>query len=130
MACQVCLVLDRCLVFSQALVNLHQLNNGKQLVDVLHQQGDIPGHQSGLQFAVGNLLEPAVMGRTLNLSPLMILLSLSFWGMLWGIPGMFLSVPMMVMLAIACSQVEGLRWIAVVLSADGHIADAEPAADA
>ena len=55
MACQVGLVLDRCLVFSQALVNLHQLNNGKQLVDVLHQQGDIPGHQSGLQLAVGNL---------------------------------------------------------------------------
>ncbi len=37
---------------------------------------------------------------------------------------------MMVIFAIVCSQVEGLRWAAVVLSADGHIADAEPAAEA
>ncbi len=87
------------------------------------------GGLSVVQFVVGNLVEPAVMGRTLNLSPLMILLSLTFWGMLWGIPGMFLSVPMMVILAIVCSQVDGLRWVAVVLSADGNIADAEPATD-
>ena len=75
----------------------------------------------GTQFLIGNVVEPAYMGKTLNLSSLMILLSLSFWGMIWGIPGMFLSVPMMVMTAIVCAQFKGLRWIAVLLSVDGSL---------
>jgi len=72
-----------------------------------------------IQFVVGNVIEPAYMGKSLNLSPLMIILSLTFWGMLWGIPGMFLSVPLMVVITIICSRFENLRWIAVILSADG-----------
>ena len=75
----------------------------------------------GTQFLIGNVVEPAYMGKSLNLSSLMILLSLSFWGMIWGIPGMFLSVPMMVMTAIVCAQFKGLRWIAVLLSVDGNL---------
>ena len=61
------------------------------------------------------------MGKSLNLSSFMIILSLTFWGLLWGIPGMFLSVPIMVMFAIICSRFDGLRGIAVMLSADGQI---------
>jgi hypothetical protein len=45
-------------------------------------------------------------------------LSLTFWGMIWGIPGMFLSVPFMVVIAIICARFEGLRVISVVLCAD------------
>ena len=41
--------------------------------------------------------------------------------MIWGIPGMFLSVPIMVVTAIICSRFEGLRGIAVILSADGDL---------
>ena len=74
-----------------------------------------------VQFLIGNLVEPALMGKSLNLSSLMIILSLTFWGMLWGIPGMFLSVPIMVMFAIVCARFESLRSIAVMLSADGQI---------
>ena len=59
------------------------------------------------------------MGKSLNLSSLMIILSLTFWGLLWGIPGMFLSVPIMVMFAIVCAKFDNLRGIAVILSADG-----------
>ena len=74
-----------------------------------------------IQFVVGNIVEPAYMGKSLNLSSLMILLSLTFWGLIWGIPGMFLSVPIMVVSAIICARFEGLRGIAVALSADGSL---------
>ncbi len=72
-----------------------------------------------IQFSVGNLLEPALMGRSLNLSPFVIILSLTFWGAIWGIVGMFLAVPIMVMLMITCSHVPSLHPVAVLLSRDG-----------
>ena len=75
----------------------------------------------GAQFLIGNVIEPAYMGKSLNMSSLAILLSLSFWGIVWGVPGMFLAVPMMVMTGIACAQFKGLRWIAVILSVDGNL---------
>lgn len=73
------------------------------------------------QFLFGNVIEPAYMGRSLNLSALMILLSLSFWGIVWGVAGMFLAVPIMVMTGIVCAQFPQLRWIAVMLSTDGRV---------
>lgn len=76
---------------------------------------------TGIQIAVGNFIEPALMGRTLNLSPLVIVLSLTFWGALWGVIGMFLSVPIMVTLLIVTSQVPAWRPVAVILSNDGDI---------
>jgi len=69
-----------------------------------------------VQFVIGNIVEPAYMGKSLNLSSLMILVSLTFWGFVWGLPGMFLSVPIMVVVAIVCAHVEGLRWLSIVLS--------------
>ena len=75
----------------------------------------------GTQFFIGNVIEPAYMGKSLNLSSFMILLSLTFWGSIWGIPGMFLSVPIMVALAIICSHFTSLQWLAVILSADGRL---------
>ena len=82
----------------------------------------------GTQFVFGNVIEPAYMGKSLNLSSMMILLALSFWGVVWGLAGMFLAVPIMVMTAIVCAQFNGLRWIAVILSTDGNlITDAQEA---
>ena len=72
-----------------------------------------------IQFSVGNLIEPQLMGRSLNLSPFVIILSLTFWGAIWGIVGMFLAVPIMVMVMIACSHVPFLHPIAILLSRDG-----------
>jgi len=77
------------------------------------------------QAVIGNVIEPAVMGRSLNLSSFMILFSLAFWGSIWGIPGMFLSVPLMVVTAIVCSHFRELRWVAVMLSADGRLMTSE-----
>lgn len=69
-----------------------------------------------IQFVVGNIIEPALSSRTLNLSPLAIILALSFWSSVWGIPGAFVSVPLTVCFAIICSQVPILRPLAVLLA--------------
>lgn len=68
-----------------------------------------------IQMMIGNVIEPKVMGRGLGLSPLVVLLSLLFWGWLWGIPGMLLSVPMTAALKIGLEQFEGTKSIAVLL---------------
>ncbi|WP_366658278.1 AI-2E family transporter [Fodinicurvata sp. EGI_FJ10296] len=79
-----------------------------------------------LQFVIGNIVEPMLMGRTLNLSSFAIILSLTFWGAVWGIVGMFLAVPITVMLMIICAHVTPLRPLAVLLSADGEPPDNLP----
>ena len=73
------------------------------------------------QFAVGNVIEPKLMGSSLNLSPLVVVLSLVLWGSLWGIPGMFLCVPIMVILLIVLSHFDATRPIAVMLSERGEL---------
>lgn len=77
----------------------------------------------GLQILFGNIIEPKLTGKTLNLSTLAILINLVVWGMIWGIAGMFFSVPLLVALYIICAQFDKTRWIAVLLSADGNIPD-------
>jgi predicted PurR-regulated permease PerM len=69
-----------------------------------------------IQFVVGSLLEPKLMGRGLNLSPLVVLFSLIFWGWLWGIPGMLLSVPLTAALRIAMEQIDATKNVAVLIS--------------
>jgi predicted PurR-regulated permease PerM len=76
---------------------------------------------SGAQFVVSNLIEPRLMGRRLNLSPLVIILSLAFWGGLWGVVGMILCIPIMVILMIICGHFAPTRPIAIMLSSDGEI---------
>ena len=72
-----------------------------------------------IQFVNGSIIDPMLMGRALRLSSFGIILSLAFWGAVWGIPGMFLSVPIMVMLLVVCSHVPNLRNFAVLLSREG-----------
>lgn len=72
-----------------------------------------------IQFTNGNIIDPWMMGRALRLSSFGIIISLAFWGAVWGIPGMFLSVPIMVMLLVVCSHVPDLRPIAILLSREG-----------
>ena len=77
----------------------------------------------GLQILFGNIMEPKLMGKSLNLSTLAILINLVFWGMIWGIAGMFFSVPILVRLYIVAAQFDSTRWIAILLSSDGKIPD-------
>lgn len=72
-----------------------------------------------IQFVNGNIIDPMLMGRTLRVSSFGIIISLAFWAAVWGIPGMFLAVPIMVAMMIVCSHVPGLRAVAVLLSREG-----------
>lgn len=72
---------------------------------------------AGIQFIIGNLLDPRVIGRQVNLSPLVVLFSLMFWGWLWGLIGMFLAVPIAVIIKIIFENIDGLRFISVLMSA-------------
>ena len=76
-----------------------------------------------LQILFGNILEPKLTGKTLNLSTLAILINLVVWGLIWGIAGMFFSVPMLVAIYIICAQFDSTRWVSVLLSTDGNIPD-------
>ncbi|MBK9420953.1 MAG: AI-2E family transporter [Flavobacteriales bacterium] len=79
------------------------------------------GSVGAIQLLVGNMLEPRLMGNSLNVSPLVVLLSLAFWGWLWGILGMFLSVPITVVMVLVMAQFPATRWAAVLLSEKGRL---------
>ncbi len=74
-----------------------------------------------IQLVVGNVLEPKMMGSTLNVSPLIVMLSLTLWGSIWGVAGMFLSVPITVIMLIIFAHFEKTRYLAVLLSGDGDL---------
>jgi len=74
-----------------------------------------------IQFSIGNLLEPYLMGNKLNLSGLVIILALAVWGAIWGITGMILSVPIMVVIMLLLSTSKTTRPIAILLSSNGVI---------
>lgn len=74
-----------------------------------------------IQVVMNNAVEPRLVGRSLNLSSLVIIVSLVFWGLVWGVLGMFLCVPFMVIINIALSKFDATRPIAILLSADGNV---------
>jgi AI-2 transport protein TqsA len=101
-------------VFFPVVMAIVQFDNSGQIVAVL-----LP--LSVVQFVIGNILDPFVMSNSLNLSPFAILVSLSVWTGLWGIPGAFLAVPITAILTIVLSEFPGSRPIAVLLSRNGQV---------
>lgn len=89
-----------------------------------------------LQFSIGNLIEPRIMGRTLALSPLVVFISMLFWGFFWGAIGVILSVPLTAIIQIVCLHSENLRPVALLLGDGRDIdeleaeLDLEPSAEA
>lgn len=71
-----------------------------------------------VHFFLASVLETVLLGRTLDLSPFAIIVSLTFWGLVWGVGGLFLAVPLTGAFAIICRHVEGLEWIAEILAGD------------
>ncbi len=68
-----------------------------------------------VNFLIGNLLEPALMGRRFGISPLVVLLALVFWAWVLGPLGMILAVPLTMAIKIALEYSERLNWLAVLL---------------
>ncbi|MEJ0057940.1 MAG: AI-2E family transporter [Bacteroidota bacterium] len=74
-----------------------------------------------IHIIIGNYVEPKVMGKSLNLSPLVVLVALSFWGAVWGLLGMLLSVPFTSIMLITFAQFPSTRGIAIMLTENGDI---------
>lgn len=69
-----------------------------------------------IQQTIGNFIAPKVLGDSLDLSPVVILLALLFFGWMWGIMGAILSVPIAVAIKIACDNIEGLEFLGIMMS--------------
>ncbi|WP_197528117.1 AI-2E family transporter [Posidoniimonas polymericola] len=100
------LVLGSGLVFLAAMAELPTL--GEQLM--------APAIYLGANGIEANLVTPAVLGRSISLNPVVILLSVFVGGWVWGIGGIFLAVPMLLVLKIACDHYRSLQPIGVFLS--------------
>lgn len=68
-----------------------------------------------VNLGISNFLEPALMGRQLGLSPLVVFLSLVFWGWVWGPMGMLLAVPVTMLIKILLEYSEDLQWVAILM---------------
>ena len=70
------------------------------------------------QMIIGNVIEPAITGKNLNLSPIIILISLIVWGWIWGVIGMILAVPLTSAIKIIFEHIEPLKPVAELISAE------------
>lgn len=69
-----------------------------------------------IQFVIGSYLEPIMAGSAVSVSPFLVLFSVFLWGLLWGIPGAFIGVPMTIALLTVCEARPQTRWIAALLA--------------
>src|SRR5215469_3941438 len=84
---------------------------------------------TAIAMFMGNIVEPNIMGETLNLSPLTVIIALILWGTVWGIVGAFLCVPLTVILVIILANFRATRWVSVLLSKTGKIHLSDPPAN-
>ena len=69
-----------------------------------------------IQLFMGSFLDPEMMGNKFNLSPVVIVISLFFWGYVWGVVGAFLAVPMTALLKIVFQNIDSLRFLSILMS--------------
>ena len=75
----------------------------------------------GIQTLMGSVVEPRLSGKTLNLSPTIVLFSLAFWGTLWGIVGLAIAIPLTSVLVITLAEFPSTRSAAILLSENGDV---------
>ncbi|MGA2296720.1 MAG: AI-2E family transporter [FCB group bacterium] len=66
----------------------------------------------GFQFTIGNVIEPKIIGNRLRLNTVAVIFGLVFWGYIWGIPGMMISIPLMVILKLIFEHIHSLNVVA------------------
>jgi predicted PurR-regulated permease PerM len=81
-----------------------------------------------IDMVLGNVIEPQWLGHRLGLSPLVVFLSLVFWGFVWGAVGMFLSVPLTLTAKILVERTPGMEWLATLLGPNPAPLEPEPSA--
>ncbi|MCK5125760.1 MAG: AI-2E family transporter [candidate division Zixibacteria bacterium] len=69
-----------------------------------------------IQFAMGNIVQPKIMGDSLDLHPVTILIALIFFGMIWGIVGMFLATPISAVIKILCQRFDSSKFFAELMA--------------
>ncbi|MCB1229020.1 MAG: AI-2E family transporter [Verrucomicrobiae bacterium] len=72
-----------------------------------------------INIAIGNFLEPMLLGDRFGISTVVVILSVLFWGFIWGPVGMFLAVPLTMVVKVMLDNSADLRWISVMLSKGG-----------
>jgi predicted PurR-regulated permease PerM len=75
----------------------------------------VPAVYFAITAVEGNLITPALLGRSMSLNPVMVFLFLVFWGWIWGIGGALLAVPLLAMLKIGFDQFERTRPVGTLL---------------
>jgi AI-2 transport protein TqsA len=86
----------------------------------------VVGVPGTVHVTIGNVIEPRLMGRGMELHPVTVLLSLAFWGLLWGVVGMVLAVPIVASLRIVFSRFATTQFLAQLLA--GRLPGADPSA--
>ena len=76
-----------------------------------------------IQQGIGSVLEPRLLANSFNISSILVMASLLFWGSIWGVFGMFISAPITAAIVILLANFQGSRQLAILLSADGNIND-------
>jgi predicted PurR-regulated permease PerM len=74
-----------------------------------------------VQLLISNILEPKLLGKSLNISPLVSMIALTFWGAIWGIPGMIISTPVTVIIIVLLANIPRTHSIAILLSNNGDV---------
>lgn len=72
-----------------------------------------------INVAIGNFLEPMLLGDRFGISTVVVILSVLFWGFIWGPVGMFLAVPLTMVVKVMLDNSPDLRWVSVMLSKGG-----------
>ncbi len=99
-----------------ATIAVFQFGNGMYFIYVLAVLMTI-------QMILGNFVQPRLMGKSLNISPIAVLLAFAFWGSIWGVTGMILSVPITSIFLIILAQFPETRFIAILMSENGEIGE-------
>ena len=71
-----------------------------------------------VMMTLGNIVEPIILGDSVNLSPLVALLAIIFWGWLWGPAGMLVSIPITALIKFTCDHVAGLKPVGVLMGGE------------